>query len=120
MKTDFNAHLRSAGSVIAASALLLGTCAWANEVNVLTAWYGQSCGAAHGNVTAHVKSRCDGRQVCLYGVDAPSLGDPAPGCAKNLIVVFACQGQTAVRLSQLQAEANGRTLVLACNTPESH
>ncbi len=55
--------------------------------------------------------------MCNYPVDAATLGDPAPGCAKNLIVVFACQGQNAVRLSQLQAEANGRTLVLACNTP---
>ncbi len=57
MKTGFNPQLRAGKSVIAASALLLGSAAWASEVNVLTAWYGQSCGPAHGNVTAHVKSR---------------------------------------------------------------
>lgn len=88
--------------------------AQAADVNVLTAWYGQSCGAAHGNVTAHVKSRCDGRPTCQYGVDAGALGDPAPGCPKNMVVVFACTNQPSVRLSQIVGEANGKTLVLSC------
>lgn len=92
----------------------LGATAFAAEVNVLTAWYGQTCGAAHGNVTAHVKSRCDGRAFCQYVIDAGTLGDPAPGCAKNFVVLYACQGHTDVRLSQLPAEAHGRAIVLAC------
>jgi len=92
----------------------LGAAAFAADVNVLTAWYGQTCGAAHGNVTSHVKSHCDGKPACQYVVDTGILGDPAPGCTKNFIVLFACQGQTNVRLSQLPAEANGKTIVLAC------
>ena len=88
-------------------------------VNVLTAWYGQSCGAAHANVTAHVKANCDGKQTCEYGVDVNALGDAAPGCLKNFIVLYACQGQPSVRLSQLPAEASGKTISLSCARPEA-
>ena len=94
--------------------LLIAGAAQAQEVNVLTAWYGQSCGAAHGNVTAHVKSRCDGKRQCDYRVDVVALGDAAPNCSKNLVVLYGCKGQTSVRLAQLPAEAHGRNLVLNC------
>lgn len=100
--------------LLLALASALPSIAQAQGVTVLTAWYGQSCGAAHGNVTAHVKSRCDGKAPCSYPVDAATLGDAAPGCAKNLVVLYACPGQTAVRLAQLPAEAHGKTLTLAC------
>lgn len=83
-------------------------------INVLTAWYGQTCNAQHGNVTAHVKSRCDGKQACLYTVDVGHLGDPAPGCSKNFVVLYACQGQAEVRLAQLPAEAHGKALNFNC------
>ena len=89
----------------------------AQEVNVLTAWYGQSCGAAHGNVTAHVKSRCDGRRQCDYAVDVAALGDAAPNCSKNFVVLYGCRGQPAVRLAQLPAEAHGRVAVISCAPP---
>jgi opacity protein-like surface antigen len=100
-----------AGSLAAAGA------AQAQEVNVLTAWYGQSCGAAHGNVTAHVKSRCDGRRQCDYAVDVAALGDAAPNCSKNFVVLYGCRGQPAVRLAQLPAEAHGRVAVISCAPP---
>jgi hypothetical protein len=106
--------LRFARRVMWVLGLALGGTAAAAEVNVLTAWYGQSCGAAHGNVTSHVKSRCDGKSACQYVVDAGILGDPAPRCTKNLIVMFSCGNQADVRLAQLPAEANGKTLALAC------
>ena len=48
---------------------------------------------------AHVKSRCDGKQSCAYTVSADQLGDPAPGCPKNFAVLYACQGQTDLRLA---------------------
>jgi len=105
---------------LAALALALSAAAHANSVDVLTAWYGQTCGAAHANVTAHVKSQCDGKPECSYGVDAGTLGDPAPGCAKNFIVLYACRGQPPVRLAQLPGEANGRALVLSCVAPPNH
>ena len=91
--------------------------AQAQEVEVLTAWYGQSCGAAHGNVTAHVKSRCDGRRQCDYVVDVATLGDAAPNCGKNFVVLYSCRGQPAVRLAQVPAEAHGRVVVVSCAPP---
>jgi hypothetical protein len=99
--------------MFAACTSLLATAAWAN-VNVLSAWYGQSCGAVPSNVTAHVKSRCDNKPICQYVVDVNAMGDAAPNCAKNMIVIFGCQGQSTVRLAQLPAEAHGKTLVLSC------
>ena len=101
----------------AACAALLGlsaSLAQAADIDVLTAWYGQSCGAAHGNVTAHVKWRCDNRARCDYAVDVDTLGDPAPHCQKNFVVLYTCQGRPAVRLAQLPAEAHGNTLTLSC------
>ena len=100
--------------LLLALALAGPVAAQAQGVTVLSAWYGQSCGAAHGNVTALIKSRCDGKAPCNYPVDVNALGDAAPGCAKNLVVLFACPGQTTVRLAQLPAEAHGKTLTLAC------
>lgn len=102
---------------LAAAALLAGFAAGpaaAAGINVLTAWYGPSCNTQHGNVTAHVKSRCDGKASCSYTVDAGTLGDPAPGCAKNFLVLYACQGQAEVRLAQLSAEAHGRPVTFGC------
>jgi hypothetical protein len=83
-------------------------------INVLTAWYGQSCNTQHGNVTAHVKSRCDNRMSCTYMIDANLLGDPAPGCSKNFVVLYACTGQTELRLAQQVAEAHGRAVAFGC------
>lgn len=103
-------------AVLAGLAVATGA-ARAQEVSVLTAWYGQSCGAAHGNVTAHVKSRCDGRRQCDYAVDVAALGDAAPNCSKNFVVLYACRGQPAVRLAQLPAEAHGRVAVISCAPP---
>jgi hypothetical protein len=94
--------------------------AWAgpNEIDVLTAWYGQSCGTAHGNVTSHVKASCDGKQSCPYAVNLQVVGDSAPGCRKNFIVLFACSGQRDTRLAQLPGEASGSTLTISCQPPE--
>ena len=107
-----------AGAWVLALAAALPASAQPSDVSVLTAWYGQTCNAAHGNVTAHVKSRCDGRRQCDYRVDAGTLGDPAPNCAKNFIVVYACAGQGPVRLAQLPAEAHGQIISLGCSAPQ--
>jgi hypothetical protein len=98
---------------VAAVGPTMSAAAGAN-VNVLSATYGQSCGATHGNVTLHVKTRCDGKANCPYLVDAAQIGDAAPNCAKNFLVLYACQGQGNVRLAQVLAEANGKVVTLAC------
>lgn len=102
-----------AGWMVAASALFASAPASA-DVNVLLAWYGQSCGSVPGNVTSHVKSRCDGRMTCDYGVDVTALGDSAPQCAKDFLVLYACRGSAAVRLAQLPAEAHGKMITVSC------
>ncbi len=103
----------SIASVLALSGLFAVT-ADAADVSVLTAWYGQSCGTAHGNVTSIVKASCDGKPTCQYSVEAKTLGDSAPGCRKNFIVLYACTGQPTVRLGQLPGEASGQSLTLSC------
>lgn len=95
-----------------------GASANANEISVLTAWYGQSCGTAHGNVTSHVKAACDRKATCDYRVDVSTLGDSAPGCRKNIIVLYVCAGQGNVHLAQLPAEASGSILQLSCAANE--
>ncbi|MFM2054973.1 MAG: hypothetical protein RL456_3010 [Pseudomonadota bacterium] len=106
-------RLRGA-ALLAGAALAALPALAAAEITVLTAWYGQSCGTSHGNVTAHVQSRCNGRRTCSYPVHVDALGDPAPGCSKNFVVLYACKGQAPVRLSQIPAEAHGRTVELNC------
>lgn len=116
-KSNHNGNYNARVSRLAAAALLTGLAAApaaANNINVLTGWYGASCNTQHGNVTAHVKSRCDGRANCTYTVDAGTLGDPAPNCSKSFLVLYACQGQAEVRLAQLPAEAHGRPITFGC------
>ena len=59
-------------------------------IRVVSASYGQSCGAAPGNVTAALEVACGGRSRCSYIVDVNRLNDPAPGCEKSFAVEYAC------------------------------
>jgi hypothetical protein len=99
--------------------LAASSAALANELNILSAWYGQSCGTAPGNVTSHVKAACDRKPTCQYGVDVNALGDSAPGCRKNFVVLYGCAGQASVRLAQLPAEASGASVNLSCQAGEN-
>lgn len=107
---------RNAAMALLGAALNAFAVAGANatEVTVLTAWYGQSCGAAHGNVTSHVKASCDRKPSCQYPVDVNTLGDSALGCRKNFIVLYTCAGSPEARLAQLPAEASGSSVTLSC------
>jgi len=103
---------RSLATLIAGVAFCAAACA--GTVEVRTAWYGESCGAIPGNVTAHVQTQCAGKDVCQYRVDTYAVGDPAPGCQKNYVVLFTCSGEPDLRLAQIGAEAQGKTITLAC------
>jgi opacity protein-like surface antigen len=100
--------------LLATLALAAAGAAQAANIDVLTAWYGQSCGAQHGNVTSHIKASCDGREACDYRVSADTLGDPKRGCGKNYLVLYMCTGDPVARLVQLPAEADGRSVGLSC------
>jgi hypothetical protein len=52
--------------------------------------YGPNCGAAHGNVTAHLAEACNGRWQCPYRVDYRVIGDPAVGCGKTYVAEWTC------------------------------
>jgi len=42
------------------------------------------------------------------------LGDAAPNCSKNFVVLYGCKGQPDVRLAQCLQKPMGRKLVLNC------
>ncbi len=88
----------------------------APAVRVLSATYGKNCNRAEGNATRIVAEACKGaRGQCLY--QANQLGDPAPGCAKQLDVQYACGVDPTVKTASIPGEAAGKTVTLACPTP---
>lgn len=102
------------------------------EISVVAASYGLNCRdfpsppylpkRVHaGNVTAPLKSACNGRAHCNFMVDVAKIGDPAVGCQKDFSVEYLCvrddgaesQAQ-GVKTAILAAEANGKTITLTC------
>jgi hypothetical protein len=83
-------------------------------IRVLSATYGENCGATVGNSTYDVINDCSGQMSCNYVVDYTHLGDPAPGCAKQFTLKFRC-GNGGVRSLTLAAEAGlGSVAPLSC------
>lgn len=88
---------------------------WPNVgLQILSATYGGDCGAPSGNETATLGAACRGLPSCTYVVETSTLGDPAPGCAKDYAVTYTCNGGPATS-AYLPAEAgNGSVLNLQC------
>jgi hypothetical protein len=59
-------------------------------IKVESATYGGNCGAAGGNVTAHILGECNGNPTCDYTINHTVIGDPAPGCKKDYHVSYRC------------------------------
>ncbi|MBI5542421.1 MAG: hypothetical protein HY901_00920, partial [Deltaproteobacteria bacterium] len=90
----------------------------APAVRVVSATYGKSCGRAQGNATGIVSEACRGtRGQCSYKAD--NLGDPAPGCAKDLEITYSCGVDPTLKTARVEGEAAGRTAVLDCPTPST-
>jgi hypothetical protein len=83
----------------------------ARRIYVFEATYGANCGpdiptipppylglepVERNNATQAVSNECDGTSVCDYRVDYQVLGDPAPGCAKQFYVNYACGNASGV------------------------
>jgi peptidoglycan/LPS O-acetylase OafA/YrhL len=86
-------------------------------VQIESATYGASCGAAEGNASLRVQSACQGRSVCAYVVNVQKLGDPAPGCAKDFAVAFTCAPHHKLFRRYAPGEAGMGTLInLNCGT----
>ena len=98
----------------------------ADLIKITQASYGLNCrnsasGARQtfqgqaGNATDAAVASCSGtRKLCAYLVDVRRLGDPAPGCGKDLTVEWRCGSDQAPRAFHLAAEANGQTVYIAC------
>jgi hypothetical protein len=68
-----------------------------------------------GNVTAAVAGNCAGaRGTCSFVVDVNRLGDPAPGCGKDLSVFWRCGADETVHRAYVAGEANTQTARLVC------
>jgi hypothetical protein len=101
-----------------------GQCDWAicsepfphGTINVVSATYGQNCGAPVGNQTAELAKQCNARTGCVYVVDFQRIGDPAPGCAKSYNVQYECMGSEGVpRFASAAPEAGfGSVIALRC------
>ncbi|HXA85943.1 MAG TPA: hypothetical protein VNZ47_12750 [Candidatus Dormibacteraeota bacterium] len=84
-------------------------------ISVVSGTYGGNCGASHGNVTGALGSACNTLGHCDYIVDYTILGDPAPGCAKDYVAEWTCNGQSLVQRATASPEAGFRkTVTLVC------
>jgi hypothetical protein len=97
----------------------------ADLIKVTQATYGLSCQSAPwsrqtsqvklGNVTDAISASCSGtHKLCAYVVDVNRLGDPAPGCGKDLTVEWRCGANKEPHRYHLDPEANTQTAYLGC------
>ncbi|MBM4271185.1 MAG: hypothetical protein FJ139_03365 [Deltaproteobacteria bacterium] len=82
------------------------------HIKVISATYGGNCGAPRGNVTRHLAESFDGKTACEYVIDFRTLGDPAPGCAKDYFAEWQCGRVPERRSIGARHEAGGGTRVL--------
>jgi hypothetical protein len=84
-------------------------------IRVLGANYGRNCpGNVNTNVTNDLARQCQGRDYCVYRVDARQLGDPRPGCAKDYQARYMCRDGGNERWASANPEASGQSVVLDC------
>jgi hypothetical protein len=93
-------------------------------ISVREATYGQSCAGVAvpagwintvrlGNLTRALARTCNRREVCTLTISSQVFGDPAPFCAKDFKVKWACPDGRSEQLS-VPAEAHGKTISLRC------
>ena len=85
------------------------------SIRVLGAAYGQNCaGNVTTNVTNDLARQCQGRDYCVYRIDARQIGDPRPGCAKEYQARYICRDGGNERYASASPEASGQSVVLDC------
>jgi hypothetical protein len=86
-------------------------------IRVVSATYGENCGARPGNATRDLADHCDRRRVCAYRIDKAVLEDTNHACAKNFLSEWRC-GETESHTAALSPGLeSGSTLVLTCIAP---
>ena len=85
------------------------------SIRVLGAAYGRNCaGNVSTNVTNDLARQCQGRDYCVYRVDARQIGDPRPGCAKDYQARYMCRDGGNEHYASANPEASGQSIVLDC------
>lgn len=68
-----------------------------------------------GNATAAVSAACEGsKSLCLFKIDATTLGDPAVGCGKEFAVTWRCGSDKKIHEAYFPAEADHRIALINC------
>jgi hypothetical protein len=92
----------------------------ANQMLISTATYGGNCDSTlNNNVKYQLSKQCDNTSDCYFRVDNDLLGDPSPGCSKNLRVMYTCTVPGATN-PQVQNQAifyQGDSAHLSCKLP---
>ena len=85
------------------------------SIRVLGAAYGRNCaGNVTTNVTNDLARQCQGRDYCVYRIDARQIGDPRPGCPKEYQARYMCRDGGNERYASANPEASGQSVVLDC------
>jgi hypothetical protein len=99
------------------------------RIAIVEASYGLNCSAyrvtppaintvARGNWTRPVATACNGRATtCSFPVNVTDLGDPAPGCEKDFVVKWKCDGADRTNERTQAKEAHGKTVTISCPPP---
>jgi peptidoglycan/LPS O-acetylase OafA/YrhL len=91
----------------------------ARGMSGLSATYGSNCGARVGNATQSVAAACNSRSNCSYSVSVERLGDPAPDCGKDFVVLYSCLSENVTRRQEVPGEAGFGTIVDLSCAPEN-
>ncbi|WP_235025981.1 hypothetical protein [Caballeronia arationis] len=86
-------------------------------IKVVSATYGENCGARPGNATRDLASQCDSRRVCAYRIDRAVLDDTDRACPKNFLSEWRCGDAEFHTAALSPGLETGSTLVLTCVPP---
>jgi hypothetical protein len=101
----------------------------ADLIQVTEATYGMNCqgsagpgGRANlvkaGNATAAIAKNCaEARESCAFVFNVNQIGDPAPGCGKDLSIGWRCGADETVHRLHVAAEAHSKSISLTCPGP---
>jgi hypothetical protein len=101
----------------------------ADLIEVTEATYGMNCQGSKGsggqvnlvkagNATAPIGKICaNAKESCAFVFDVNQVGDPAPGCGKDLSIGWRCGADETVHRIHVAAEAHAKTISLVCPGP---
>jgi hypothetical protein len=95
-----------------------------NIMEIVEATYGASCRVSapqsaaaikDGNATAAIAKLCDKAiDDCSFVFDLADMGDPLPGCGKDLSIVWRCVKEPNPRRLLVPAEAHRKPVYISC------